>query len=93
MSDKEQVIITIVGKDRTGIVAGITNVLAQQAVNIEDLNSTIMQDFFAMIVLADIASSNLGLSELKKELEKEAERLGVKVYIQHHDIFEFMHRI
>jgi len=89
----ERAVVTVIGKDRVGIVANISSVLASHNVNILDISQTIMQDLFAMIMLVDISQSDAELPELRKELEKKAEELGVQVLIQHEDIFRFMHRI
>lgn len=89
----ERAVVTVIGKDRVGIVANISSVLASHNVNILDISQTIMQDLFAMIMLVDISQSDAELPELRKELEKKAEELGVQVIIQHEDIFRYMHRI
>ncbi len=93
MCKTERAVVTVIGKDRVGIVANISSVLANHNVNILDISQTIMQDLFAMIMLVDISQSDADLSELRKELEKRAEELGVQVLIQHEDIFRFMHRV
>lgn len=89
----ERAVVTVIGKDRVGIVANIASVLASHNVNILDISQTILQDLFAMIMLVDISQSDAELPDLRKELEAKAEELGVQVLIQHEDIFRFMHRI
>jgi len=86
-------IITVVGKDKIGIIAGITTVLAKHKVNILDISQTILQEYFTMIMLVDLSLMDLSLEELKQKLEEEGKNLGVSVRIQHEDVFKSMHRI
>ncbi len=86
-------VISVIGKDRPGIVAGIANVLAKHNANILDISQTIMQDLFTMIMLVDISNIDVDFSKLKEELEKTGKELGVEVIVQHEDIFKYMHRI
>ncbi|XRO75792.1 ACT domain-containing protein [Methanocaldococcus sp. 28A] len=88
-----KVVVSVIGKDRTGIVAGISKVLAENNVNILDISQTIMDNLFAMIMLVDISNAKVDFTTLKNELEKAGEELGVKVIVQHEDIFKYMHRI
>ncbi|MDD5317755.1 MAG: ACT domain-containing protein [Candidatus ainarchaeum sp.] len=93
MAGKELAVITAFGKDRTGLVAGVSRVLAENGVNIEDLSQTIMQDMFAMMILVDIGKSSRSFDELQEMLSREGGRLGLEVRIMHKDIFERMHRV
>lgn len=93
MTDKEHVVITVMGQDRVGIVAGVSKALADYNVNIVDISQTILHDIFAMILLVDISKSKYSLAELKEPLKAAGESLGVKIVIQHEDIFRYMHRI
>ncbi|XRO76459.1 ACT domain-containing protein [Methanocaldococcus sp. 16A] len=88
-----RVVVSVIGQDRTGIVAGISKVLAENNVNILDISQTIMDNLFAMIMLVDISNAKVDFTTLKNELEKAGEELGVKVIVQHEDIFKYMHRI
>jgi len=90
---QQRVIITVVGHDRVGIIAGVTATLAKHNVNILDISQTIMQDFFTMIMIADLAGCNLSLQELQLVLKNKGEEIGVMINAQHEDIFKFMHRI
>ena len=90
---KERLIITTLGADRTGIVAGVSQVLAENNVNIEDISQTILQEYFAMIMIVDITDSKLPLNELRTQLDSKANEIGVKVLVQHEDLFRSMHRI
>jgi len=85
-------IITVMGLDHTGIVAGISSVLADFGVNILDITQTIMGDMFVMVVLVDVTPLD-DLSPLVEKLSKEAEKLKVKVSLEREEIFRAMHRI
>jgi ACT domain-containing protein len=93
MQTKEQVVITVMGQDRTGIVAKVSQVLFNANANIIDISQTIMQDIFAMILMVDIAQANQNLLELKESLIRVGQELGVNIVVQHEDIFRYMHRI
>ena len=90
---KEQLIITTLGADKTGIVAGVSQILAENNVNIEDISQTILQGYFAMIMIVDITNSKISLKELKEQLDRKANEIGVKVLVQHENLFKSMHRI
>ncbi|MEW6623166.1 MAG: ACT domain-containing protein [Bacillota bacterium] len=91
--EKTKVVITVVGKDRVGIIAGITGVLAANRVNILDISQTIMQDFFTMILIADDSNCAVSHEKLVENLEKIGSELGVKITVQREDVFKYMHRI
>lgn len=87
-------IVTVVGKDRVGIIAEICSLLAQMNVNINDINQTVMQDdFFSMVMLTDIGKSTLSFGEISGKLAAKGEEMGLSVRIQLEDIFNSMHRI
>ncbi len=86
-------ILTVVGKDRVGIIAGICIALAGMNVNVLDISQTILQDMFTMNMLVDTAGMTVSFAELAAALEQEGQRLGVSVRIQREDIFDAMHRI
>ncbi|MBO8136543.1 MAG: ACT domain-containing protein [Desulfotomaculum sp.] len=88
-----RVIISVIGKDRVGIIAGVSGVLKEANVNILDISQTIMQDLFTMIMVGDMTESTVELAELKNLLNEEAEKLGVRIDAQHEDVFRYMHRI
>ncbi|MEG0874705.1 MAG: ACT domain-containing protein [Clostridiales bacterium] len=90
---KGRIMITVMGSDKVGITAKVTTVLAESNVNILDINQTIMQDIFTMIMLCDMENSTVELSELQEKLEKTGAELGMKIQAQHEDIFTYMHRI
>ncbi|MGI6065344.1 MAG: ACT domain-containing protein [Bacillota bacterium] len=90
---KDKVIVTVVGKDKVGIIAAVTTALAKAHVNILDISQTIMQGFFTMMMICDMAEASVDLATLKACLDKEGERIGVKITVQHEEVFQFMHRI
>ena len=86
-------IITVVGKDRVGIICGVTSVLSELNVNILDISQTIMNDIFTMIMSVSLKDMPGSFANLSDRLAKEGEKLGVVINIQHEDIFNSMHRI
>lgn len=91
--DSGKVILTSFGMNHPGIVAGITKILSEASCDIQDISQKIMGDFYTMIMIIDITNSPLELKELQEELNKIANQLKVKLYLQHEDVFRFMHRI
>ena len=86
-------IVTVLGKDRVGIIAGICTVLSQQQVNVLDINQTILQEMFTMNMLVDTSAATVPFADLAAAMEQEGQRLGVSVRIQREDIFDAMHHI
>lgn len=86
-------VITVVGYDKVGLIAGISSVLAQANVNILDISQTTMQNLFTMMMLTDLSGLNMDFSELKEQLAQKGRELCVDVRIQREEIFESMHRI
>jgi len=86
-------VITVIGKDRVGIIAAIATVLAGQNVNILDISQTIMHEIFTMVMIVDVSGAESGFDALSTALEEKGRDLGVSVRIQHEDIFNSMHRI
>ncbi len=86
-------VITVLGCDRVGIIAGITRILADTGVNILDISQTIMQDIFTMIMLVDLSKLSVEFSSLSDQLNQKGAELGVEVRLQREEIFTSMHRI
>ena len=86
-------IITVIGVDQMGIIAEVSTVLAENKVNILDINQTILDEYFTMTMLIDLEKLEIPLEELKEKLNKKGEELGVSIKLQHEDIFRSMHRI
>ena len=86
-------IVSVIGKDRSGIIAKVSSYLTQVGINIEDISQTIMQEFFTMIMLVDIKGCKMDFTQLCLELEEMGKTVGVMIQIQHEDIFNAMHKI
>lgn len=86
-------IVTVIGKDKIGIIHGVASVLVRSNVNILDISQTLLQDYFTMVMLVDLALMNCEFSQLKVKLEKAASDIGVTIKIQHEAIFHSMHTI
>ena len=91
--DSGRVILTSFGMNHPGIVAGITAALSQADCDIQDISQKLMGDFYTMIMIIDITNSNKDLKSLQEEMNKIADKLKVKIYLQHEDVFKFMHRL
>lgn len=91
--NKERVVITVLGANKPGILAGITQAIADSNVNVEDVSQKIMQNLFALMMMTDFSSANCSYEEFQSRLQSTAERLKVKIFIQHEDVFKFMHRL
>ncbi len=86
-------IVTIIGSDRVGIIAGIANVIAEAEVNILDISQSVIREFFTMIMMVDLAGSKVSFNDLSDRLARKGEELSVRVEIQREEIFKAMHRI
>lgn len=86
-------VITVIGKDKIGIIAEITSVLSSNKANIVDISQTILQDYFTMVMLVELEKMDISFMELKDKLSKSGESIGMSVKIQHEDIFNAMHKI
>lgn len=84
-------VVSVAGKDSTGIIARVTTMLAARGVNVEDISQTVMQDFFAMIMLVETGDATVG--ELRTQLEALGKEIGLQISILHEDVFTSMHRI
>ena len=91
--NSNQIIITVTGKDKVGIVSAVSNRLANHGVNIEDIKQTIMQDNFVMIMLCNIEKMNISFKEFKDDILKLSEELKMEIWVQKKDIFDKMHTI
>ena len=88
-----KIVITVLGRDRVGIIAMVSTVLAENGVNILNLDQTILDGFFNMIMTADMAGAKISLKELQEQLRVKGEAMGLEIRVQHADIFQVMHRI
>ena len=86
-------IVSVFAKDAKGITAYVTALLAEQEINILDISQTLMQEYFAMIMLVDLADCPLPFDELLRTLQEKGARRNLDIHVQRQDIFEAMHRI
>lgn len=92
-NEKEKVIITVVGKDTVGIIARVCTYLAERGINILDISQTIVQEYFNMMMIADITGKEETFSSVQEELRALGEEIGVEIHSQKSEIFEMMHRV
>ena len=86
-------IVTVMGIDRKGIIARVSACLSENNINILDINQTIMQELFTMVMYVDMSDAENKFAEVSKELSAIGEELGLEIRIQHEVIFKSMHRI
>ncbi len=86
-------IVTVIGRDRVGIIAAVCALLSEKNVNVLDISQTVLQEYFTMIMLVDAKESDLPFADLAELLKKEGEAKGLSIRIQREDIFNAMHRI
>ena len=90
---KNRAIMTVLGSDRSGIVAAVAGTLAEHDANILDISQTILQGVFTMTMLIDLAAADVSFSALQGELQELSERLGVQITLQREEVFRFMYRL
>lgn len=88
-----RMVISVFGLDHPGIVAGVSQILAEASCSIIDINQTVVQGKFAMVIIADTTRARESTAELKDRLRSEGQKLGVRIYAQREDLFNAMHRI
>lgn len=86
-------VVTVVGKDRVGIMAGVCTTLAEYQVNVLDISQTVMQGYFTMMMVTDVSACTLPMAELCKAMEARGQEMGLSIRVQREDIFEAMHRV
>ena len=84
---------TVVGKDRVGIIANVCTALASYNINVLDINQTVMQGYFTMMMVTDVSLCNIPMAELVTRMEETGKAMGLSIRVQREDIFEAMHRI
>jgi ACT domain-containing protein len=89
----ERMVISVFGVDNPGIVAGVSQILAEASCSIIDINQTVVQGKFAMVIIADASRARESTAALKDRLRLAGEKLGVRIYAQREDLFNAMHRI
>ncbi len=86
-------IVTVVGQDRVGIIAGVCTALAKYNVNVLDIRQTVMQGYFTMMMVTEVSMCNLPLGDLITKMDEIGKEMGLSIRVQREDIFEAMHRI
>lgn len=86
-------VVTVTGKDKKGIIATVSAFLAEKGVNIEDISQTILDEYFAMIMIVDMSEAKAELSVIAQECTELGKQIGMSIYLQHEDIFNAMHSI
>ncbi|AKP47425.1 hypothetical protein HMPREF1015_02387 [Bacillus smithii 7_3_47FAA] len=86
-------ILTVIGKDNIGIIAGVSQQLADLKINILDVSQTIMNGYFTMMMMLDLSKASESFETIKKALAEKGVELNVQIKIQHEDIFNSMHSL
>ena len=86
-------IVTVVGKDAVGIIAGVCVELAKHNINVLDISQTVMQGYFTMMMVVDVSKSNAPITDLAQKLEEKGKDMNLSIRLQREDIFEAMHRV
>ena len=86
-------IVTVVGKDQVGIIAGVCNTLADSKINVLDISQTIMEGYFTMMMVVDLALCQEPFDKLRAALKEYGEGRGLSIRIQREDIFDAMHKL
>lgn len=89
----KKIVVTVIGKDCVGIVAGVSATLAQENINILDISQTILDDIFQMVLVCDMEKANEPLQQVQEKMAALGKELGVDIRVQLADIFYAMHRI
>jgi ACT domain-containing protein len=91
--DKELLFITVIGQDKKGIVARISGLLYEHNINIEDISQGVMQGYFVMTMLVDMREATADLENISHVLQQLGDEMGLRIQLQHQNIFKAMHRI
>ena len=86
-------IVSVIGKDKKGIIAGVSGLLSDMDVNIEDISQTILQEYFTMIMAVELGQSKLSFTQISEQLTQLGAKIGVKSKMQSQQIFDAMHKI
>ena len=86
-------VVTVVGKDQVGIIASVCTELAKYKVNVLDISQTVMQGYFTMMMVVEVAESTLPLADLIKVMDEKGKSMNLSIRLQREDIFNAMHRI
>ena len=86
-------VVTVVGKDRVGIIAAVCQNLAEYNVNVRDISQTVMQGYFTMMMVVDVSGATCPMAELAQKLEEKGKQMNLSIRLQREEIFEAMHRV
>ena len=86
-------IVTVVGKDRVGIIAEVCTQLAAYSVNVLDISQTVMQGYFTMMMAVDVTACTVPLAQLCRDMDAKGQQMGLNIRVQREDIFKAMHRV
>lgn len=86
-------VITVIGKDTVGILAGVSGECAKYGANVIEVTQSVMQDMFAMIMMVDISGCTVPFGELAEKLKSIGENFGVMVHVTHEELFNTMYRV
>ncbi len=90
----KRAIITVVGKDTIGIIAGVCTYLAENHINILDISQTIVSGYFNMMMIVDVSAMEKPFGQMAEELDAlGTSKIGVQIKCQKEEIFDLMHRI
>ncbi len=90
---KSKVIVTVVGKNRIGVLSEVTTAIAALGGNIMDISQKMLSGYFNLIMIVDISKAKVNLADFKEKLEKLEDKKGYKISVQHEKVFHYMHRI
>jgi ACT domain-containing protein len=86
-------VVTVVGVDRTGIIAAVSAIMAKNEINIETINQVILDGIFNMVMIVDLAHSPIDITALQNLLKEKGDELGVEIRAQNQEIFNAMHHV
>ncbi len=86
-------VVTVVGKDQVGIIAGVCTYLAKWNINVLDIRQTVMQGYFTMMMVVDVSACPMPLAELAQQMEETGKEMNLSIRLQREDIFDAMHRV
>ena len=93
MASVSKAVVTVIGRDKKGIIARVSTVLYERDINILDISQTIVDGFFNMLMIVDISQPSCSFDELQSDLDRLGTELAVQIRIQKNEIFEAMHQI
>lgn len=86
-------VLTVIGKDKVGIIAGVSTKLSELSINIIDVSQTIMDSYFTMMMVLELPKATINFDEVRAELNKLGESLNITISIQNEEIFDVMHKL